>query len=297
MNKRIFITGANGFIGSHLLEYLANFPEVETLSLIDDLYLGPYLKNRIVDFNPTHVIHFAAATDVNQSFINPKRFFETNVIGTLNLLDIVRELNIQKFIYCSTEEVYGQQITKPHVEGEPHRPENPYAASKAAAEDLCYSYWKSFGVPIVLDNSMCNFGERQPKHKLIPTIIRSILQDLPIKVYCRTEAQETIVANRYWIHASDHSKGICFLLDNGVPGERYNIVGQRADILEIVHLIEKIMSKRGQIEMSPYYNDHPGHYLNSGLDGTKMEKMGWKPSLTLSQGLERTVDWMITNAR
>ena len=333
MSKNILLTGGAGFIGSHTVEEILKTTDMEIM-LVDRLsYAGNlerltsmdiwesekkrvhflyhdfrskfnmYTKEKVDRFCPNYIVHMGAETHVHNSLTFPHRFAEANVIGTLNMLDLAREVGCEKFLYISTDEVYGPvsgDLGKAlHKEGEPHRPSNPYSASKSGAEAFVHAYWKSYNVPMMITSTMNNFGERQDREKFIPKVIYNLWHKLEIPIHCELDENENIIdiSSRCWLHARNHANGIVFLLEKGEIGERYNIVGEWHNVFEVVEHISQIMSTYWQkgkdpvINWLPFHKYSPGHDMHYGLDGTKMKELGWIPKLGYKESLKRTINW------
>jgi dTDP-D-glucose 4,6-dehydratase len=344
-NKNVLITGGAGFIGAHLVEHLLINTDWN-LTIIDRLTYSGNLnrlaqmgcweaeKHRIrfvyhdirsafvgkireqVENNSgiDYIIHAAAETHVDNSIKDPAPFATSNVIGTMNMLDLARYLLPEKFIYVSTDEVYGPvEGGELHVEGEPHNPSNPYAASKSGAEAFCRAYYKSYGVPVIITNTMNNFGERQDIEKFIPKVIRAVDRGESIPIHCKLgEPSKTSVStkqvvdalgfrpildisSRCWLHARNHADALMFLLEEGQIGDRYNVVGEWATVLNITDMISKFMNKPGKIKYVDFHSTRPGHDMHYGLDGSKLKYLGWVPPFNLMESLQRTVEWALAH--
>lgn len=326
---RLLLTGGCGFIGSHCVEHWLKNSSMEIVVLDRLTYAGNqnFLtridiwereKKRVHfiyhDFRSPlsdvtlsligqvdYIVHMGAETHVGNSLTNPLIFAESNVIGTLNMLEATRSLQPKKFIYISTDEVFGPvQKGQLHVETALYKPSNPYAATKAGAESLCHAWWKSFGVPVFVTHTMNNFGERQHIEKFIPQTMYKIMHDQPVPLHCRWNKDTGSglpqdVSSRCWLHARNHADALLFLLDKGQPGEHYNIVGEWADVRMMAEKIANILGKSFQPEYIDFHSFHPGHDMHYGLDGTKLANMGWKPPQDLDSSLEKTVRWTLAH--
>jgi dTDP-glucose 4,6-dehydratase len=221
-----------------------------------------------------------AESHVDNSITNPYPFLESNVIGTVNMLELANNLYIEgllnKFIYVSTDEVYGPAIEgKLHKEYDPHKPSNPYSASKAAGEDFCFAYHNTYKTPIIITRTMNNFGERQDVEKFVPKTMKAIMNNEPINIHCKMKGREIIdISSRCWLHARNHADGLVYLLENGVVGEQYNIVGKRIDVLELAKKIADIMNDCLNFKYEDFHSFRPGHDMHYGLDGTKIKELG-----------------------
>jgi dTDP-glucose 4,6-dehydratase len=243
-----------------------------------------------------YIIHLAAETHVDNSIKTPVPFVQNNINSTLNILEYARSIRpLKKFFYFSTDEVYGPALNgKLFSEDERHNPCNPYSASKSAAEQICTSYRNTYNIPIITVNVMNAFGERQHIEKYIPKVIKSILHDE--KIYVHSYPNKQLSGSRFYIHARNIADAVVFLINHGHIGETYNINGeQEVTNLEIVLKIASIMKRPAIYEMVDFHSDRPGHDLRYGLDGGKLEKLGWTPPVTFEVGLEKCVSWTLKN--
>ncbi len=349
MKKHVLLTGGAGFIGHHCLEHILrntdwNITVVDRLTYagdlnrITDIECWPESKGRVKfvyhDFRaplltkkiyfagfgmPNYIIHMGAESHVDRSIDDPIPFVESNVLGTVNMLNFGRAINVEKFIYVSTDEVYGPSVGGHlHIEGEPHRPGNPYAASKAAAEDFCMAYHNTYGVPVIISNTMNNFGERQDTEKFVPKTMRAILKGEPVIIHVKkgNALTQTVsvgpagvvvsppdrdvsildISSRCWLHARNHADGLIFLLQRGTPGERYNITGERKNVKEMAELILNFMGlEKANIQYEDFHSFRPGHDMHYGLDGSRMALMGWRPPYDLETSLQHTVEWTMSH--
>lgn len=323
---RVLLTGAGGFIGAHTLEHILTTTDWDVVCL--DSFRHKGLTDRITDclayqMEPgrvkvfTHdlsaplspllierigpvdyVINMASESHVNRSIEHPVPFVQNNVSLVLNMLEYARAVKPRAFIQVGTDEVYGP-VTKDYRHPEWSRilPSNPYAASKAAQEAIAISYWRSYGVPLILTNTMNNFGERQDPEKYLPMVVRSILDGKVVTVH----ASGGEMGSRYWLHARNHADALVWMLSEGAPAaypeadvpDRYHIVGdKRLDNLELASCVAQILDRPLYHETSDYHSSRPGHDLHYGLDGSKLERAGWTPPVEFGDALERTVLWM-----
>lgn len=326
MSKQIIITGACGFVGSHVLCWMLehtdfNFTVIDRLTyagslhrLTDDNiwskegkrvkfvyhdFRSPFPDNvfaKVSNPHPDYILHLGAESHVDNSMIFPQLFIESNIIGTLNLLEFARKVKPEKFFYFSTDEVYGAVVGEElHKEGEPHRPSNPYSASKAGAEDIAWAYWITHKVPVIFTNTMNVIGERQDKEKFVPKTISAILNNKPVILHCKKNSEGDVVdmSSRCWIHARTVAAALLFLMENGVIGERYNIVGERLAVDNVAMKIANTLGLWGKWLYEDFHSFRPGHDLHYGLDGSKMVSMGWVPPLSLDESLAKTVRWTV----
>jgi dTDP-glucose 4,6-dehydratase len=225
-------------------------------------------------------------------------FVRANVLGTQRMLDFARTLpNLELMIYTSTDEVYGPALgTHVHAEGEPPNPTNPYAASKAGAEMMCLAAAHCHGVPVAITNTMNLFGERQHPEKYIPMVIRKVLLGETVTIHANPD--RTKAGSRFYIHCRNWASAADFLLTRAKPRERYNIVGEKEmDNLELAEFIAGVVGKPLKYEMVDFHSSRPGHDLRYGLDGSKMEALGWEVPVGFEASLEKTVRWMMDRPR
>ena len=214
----------------------------------------------------------------------------------MNLLEWARSLvDLQIFFYFSTDEVFGPALNDTlYKEWDRHRPTNPYSASKSAAENICIAYENTYKIPLMIVNVMNAFGERQHIEKFIPLCIKKILNDETILIHSYPDKE--ISGSRFYIHAQNIASAVLFLIKNGKNGEKYNISGEKeVSNLEIAQLIAKIIGKELKYEMIDFHSDRPGHDLRYGLDGTKIQELGWMPKFDFEKSLEKTVKWTLEN--
>ena len=322
---KVLITGGAGFIGHHLVDYLLENTDW-WLTLIDRLD-GSGNLNRLMELpsmdwkrhkhrvrfvfhdlraaingqvahkigNTDYVLHLGAATHVDRSIDDPMSFVQDNVVATCNLLSFMRECNPKRFIYFGTDEVFGPAPEDVRYrEDDRYRSGNPYAATKAGAEELCIAFENTYKLPISVIHCMNVFGERQHPEKFIPMVISKVLKG--DKVYIHADATKTKPGSRFYIHASNVSNALVRLLDCAKAGEKYNIVGEReVNNLELAQTIAKCVGKTLNYELVDFHSSRPGHDLRYALDGTKMAKLGWTPPETFEQGIERVVKWTLVH--
>lgn len=308
----LLICGGAGFIGSTFIKnYLSKNINSKIIN-IDVLTIGSNLENlKDVENNPNYkfiqddikneskinelvtdvdiVINFAAESHVDRSIANPKPFLETNILGTFSILEAIRKHDKQ-FIHVSTDEIYGDAQGKTSFNEESQiNPSNPYAATKAAADHLVASYYRTYGINCITTRCTNNFGPNQFPEKLIPkTIIRSI-KELKVPLYGNGEQI------RSWIYVNDHVQAIESLISKGQSGQIYNITSYE----EITNkaIVEKILDLLGKShDMIEYVDDRPGHDKRYSIDCSKIEnQIGWKPKINFDNALKQTVDWYLKN--
>ena len=305
---KILVTGVCGFIGSnfirHLLEsgrrglsivnldkltYAAN---PASLADLDGRPEYHFQRGDIADPESvalamegcTHVVNFAAETHVDRSLLGDASFIETDVRGVFVLLEEAKRRGIQKFIQISTDEVYGTIAEGSFTEDAALNPRNPYSASKAGGDRLAYSYWASYGLPVVVTRASNNYGPFQYPEKLIPLFVTSALEDQPLPLY--GDGRNV----RDWLFVDDHARAIDFLLDAGVPGETYNVAG--GEEMENIEITRRILRELGKPEsLIRFVEDRPGHDRRYSLDASRLARLGFRPGTPLARGLAETVAW------
>ncbi|HEY4512260.1 MAG TPA: GDP-mannose 4,6-dehydratase [Candidatus Paceibacterota bacterium] len=326
--KKVLITGGAGFIGHHLVDYILEKTDWEIVSLdrldmsgnlnrLADLPTWNAQKNRVKiiwhDLKATlneftvkaigevdYIIHLAASSHVDRSIEDPLSFIMDNVVGTTNLLNYARTLkSLKKFINFSTDEVFGPaSLGYAHKETDSHRPSNPYSASKSGQGAIGYSFFITYSLPVITTYTMNNFGERQHPEKLIPKTIRSVLNGTPMPIFSEFNSEGKLVAvgSRYWLHCKNTASAVLFLLEKGVGGEEYNVIG--FDEMTNLQIAEKVAAIIGKPLITDYVDFHgtrPGHDMRYALDGTKMKNLGWKPEVTFEESLKNTVLFAVNN--
>ena len=325
MNKKILITGGAGFIGHHIIYKLLKKTKYNIISLdrldysgsysrLDDIIknnnkwkkririvwhdlkapINPLIKKQIG--SPKVILHVAAASHVDRSIKDPMSFVLDNIVGTVNLLEFAKKNNnLEKFLYFSTDEVFGPAPKKiKYKEDDRYRSGNPYAATKAGAEELCMAYTNTYKMPIIVTHTMNVFGERQHPEKYIPKIINSLIKNKELTIH--SDRSKKIAGSRFYIHADDVSDAVIFLLSKGKVNEKYNIVGSKEiNNLQLAKIISKHLNKKLKYKMVDFHSSRPGHDLRYALSGEKLKKMGWKPKKNIDSRIKQTVDWTIKN--
>lgn len=322
---KIIITGGAGFIGTHVvklfvrkysqyqifnLDALTYAGNLENLKDIEDMPNYHFIKADITDeknifkiFNeiqPDAVIHLAAESHVDRSIMNPNQFVITNVLGTINLLNAARQIkNFQQFYHISTDEVYGSLgETGYFTETTPYDPRSPYSASKASSDHFVRAYYHTYHLPVKISNCSNNYGPYQFPEKLIPLCINNIINEKPLPIYGKGENV------RDWLYVEDHAKAIDLIFHKGKIGETYNIGGNsEKKNIEVVTTLCRLMNKKmnkpdGYYEkLITFVKDRAGHDLRYAIDFTKLKtQLGWQPSVTFEEGIEKTIDWYLNNA-
>jgi dTDP-glucose 4,6-dehydratase len=306
------VTGGAGFIGSHFIRFvLKNRPDTEIINLdlltyagnlenLSDIQDKPryrFIKGNIADKNLLTelarecgaIINFAAESHVDRSILGPDAFVQTNINGTFNLLEAARALKIPRFLQISTDEVYGALGKDGSFsESTPLAPNSPYSASKASADLLCRSYFHTFGMNVVITRCSNNYGPYQFPEKLIPLMIMNASRSKELPVY----GDGLYV--RDWIFVEDHCDAVLTVLENGKPGEVYNI-GSNNEWTNLA-IVEKILEIVGRPKsLIRFVKDRPGHDRRYAIDSTKISKeLGWKPKTSFGSGLKHTVDWYLS---
>ena len=308
----IFVTGAAGFIGSNFVHYLAR-QGYDDIVVIDKLTYAANTDNlsphtfpiEIVDiahkdqlerafrkYRPRFIFHFAAESHVDNSIEDATPFVETNVTGTLNLLELSLRYKVEKFHHISTDEVYGAlgYDDPPFTEETPYNPQNPYSASKAASDHFVTAFGNTYGLSVGITNCSNNYGPRQNREKLIPKTINNILEGKKIPIYAQGQNI------RDWIYVEDHCKAILEVWYGGGVGQKYNIGGEcEVKNIDLVKTIIRLMN--ASEDLIEYVEDRPGHDLRYAIDNAKIKStLAFKPQHTLEEGLLKTINWY-TNAR
>lgn len=313
LSRKILVTGGCGFIGSWLIRHLlAEYPDLEITNLDLLVYAGNPENLKDVENDPRYrfvqgdicdeklvnelmedmdaVINVAAQTHVDRSITGPGVFITTNVVGTQVLLEAARNHAVGKFIQVSTDEVYGSiEGDGRFTESSPLEPSSPYSSSKAGADLIVLSYWKTYGLPVCITRCTNNYGPNQYPEKLIPLFILNASEDKPVPVY--GDGMNV----REWIHVEDHNAAVAAVLMKGRPGEVYNIgSGNEMPNLEITCLILETLGKPESL--IKFVTDRPGHDRRYAIDSTKIRReLGWEPKIPFDQGLRDTVQWYLDN--
>lgn len=324
----ILITGGAGFIGSHVVRhFLENRPSYTITNLDKLTYAGNLANLRDIESHPNYrfvkgdiadspflldlfsehrfdaVIHLAAESHVDRSIANPAEFVVSNVLGTVNLLIAARatwdgQFEGKRFYHVSTDEVYGTLDSDGMFsESTPYDPHSPYSASKASSDHFVRAFHDTYGLPVIISNCSNNYGSHQFPEKLIPLFINNIRLQKPLPVYGKG------LNVRDWLWVVDHARAIDTIFHNGSNGETYNIGGHNEwTNIELIRLLCRIMDRKLDREsgvsesLITYVTDRAGHDLRYAIDASKLQRdLGWVPSVTFEEGLERTVDWYLDN--
>lgn len=330
MKKRLLLTGIGGSIGTHTMVHILHNTDWEIVGI--DSFQHKGLVERITEMLREHkeywsrltlithdlnepiskavaarigkidyIINMASLSDVEASIQNPVPFVQNNINLTINMLEYARKAKPKVFLQISTDEVYGPSgKNQRHPEWSPIVPSNPYSASKACQESLAISYWRSYGVPVVITNTMNNLGEYQQPSKYPVMIQRAVMDGEQLIIHGSEDGKD--IGTRYYIHSRNHADALLFILKKLPPHphepnaidkpDRYNIVGDKqVDNLQLAKLIAKLMGKPLLYEMVDAHKGRPGHDRHYGLDGKKLKKLGWKSPLSFEKSLKNTVTW------
>ena len=310
---KLLVTGGAGFIGSNFVHHILRaYPEYEVVTLDDLTYAGNLENLQAAEGNDRHrfvkgsitdatlvdqlvaacdiVVHFAAESHVDRSIMNPGTFVETNVHGTYVLLGAAKKHG-KRFHHVSTDEVFGAlgKDDAPFRESTPYDPRSPYSASKAASDHLVRAYFHTYGLPVTISNCSNNYGPYHFPEKLIPLAITNILEGKSVPVYGDG------LQVRDWLYVEDHCRAIDLIIHQGKIGETYCIGGnaERENIVIIKKLLALLDEDESKIE---YVTDRAGHDRRYAIDFTKIKtELGWEPTVTLEDGLAKTVEWFKQN--
>ena len=328
MKRNILVTGGAGFIGSHLVRLLVNkYPAYHIINMDVLTYAGNLenlkdieqkenysfvkcdicdfkkVKQVFIDYKINAVIHLAAESHVDRSIKDPFSFAKTNVMGTLNLLQVAKSywennFNNKLFYHVSTDEVYGSLGKEGFfTETTKYDPHSPYSASKASSDHFVRAFADTYGLPIVISNCSNNYGSYQFPEKLIPLFINNIINNKPLPVYGKGENV------RDWLFVNDHAVAIDVIFHKGKLGETYNIGGfnewKNIDLIKVmIKIVDRMLGREeGSSErLITYVNDRAGHDLRYAIDSSKLKnELGWEPSLQFEEGVEKTIKWYLEN--
>ncbi len=323
---RYLITGAAGFIGHHVVDRIlrASQDRIVIIDRLDcsgnlnrlaeigchDVYAdrvkfiyhdlrAPINELLAAQIGPVDVIlHLAAATHVDRSIESPMDFVLDNIVATVNVLEFAKWCRVQgacsAMVYFSTDEVFGPAPdNRRYDEWDRYNSGNPYAASKAGAEEMCLAYHNTYNLPVMITHTMNVIGERQHPEKFVPSCISKTARGETITIHAN--ANKTKAGSRFYIHAGRVADALLFVLSKGVSGDKYNIVGaEEIDNLQLAQLIANYVGKPLKYEMVDFHSSRPGHDLRYALNGDKLANMGWTPG-PLEEDLRQTVEWTLAN--
>ncbi len=291
-----------------ILSKLSNKDKSRVKVVFHDLKseINPWIKKEIggVDI----ILHLAAGSHVDRSIDYPMEFVLDNVVGTANILDYAREINeskqLERFVYFSTDEVFGPAPKGiDYKENDRYNSTNPYSATKAGGEELAVAYENTYNLPVYITHTMNVFGERQHPEKFIPMCIKKIRDGESVTIH--SDKTKKIPGSRHYIHAEDVAEAIYFILTNKIEDEidfggakcpKFNIVGsEELNNLELAQIIASCQGKELNYEMVDFHSSRPGHDLRYSLSGEKMKKLGWEPSIKLTDRIKQVVDWSLNN--
>jgi len=309
--KRFLITGGAGFIGSNFIHYLLeNYSDVEITNIDKLTYAGNLDNLKDIGNDPRYrfvkgdicnadiveplvkesdvVVNFAAESHVDRSIGRPDDFIQTDVFGTFVLLEAARKFGVEKFVQISTDEVYGSTLGESFKETDPLMPSSPYSASKAGADRLAYSYFVTYDLPVLITRCSNNFGPYQYPEKLIPLFVTNAMENKKLPIY--GDGKNV----RDWIYVEDHCRAIDVVLQKGSLGEVYNIgAGNEKNNLEITEYILKKLEKPGDLMV--FVDDRLGHDRRYSLNWNKIKQLGWEPSVSFEEAMDKTIDWYVQN--
>jgi dTDP-glucose 4,6-dehydratase len=312
MMVEVLVTGGAGFIGSNFVRHALEVHPDWRITTLDKLtYAGRMETLKDVIDHPRHrfvrgdiadaavvaplvkasniVVHFAAETHVDRSILEAGEFIRTDVIGTFVLLEAARAAaDLRCFVQISTDEVYGSVPEGSSVETDELKPRNPYSASKAGADRLAYSYWATYGVPVMITRASNNYGPFQFPEKVIPLFITNAIDNIPVPLYGQG------LNIRDWLHVMDHCRGIDAVIDRGRTGDVYNIGGgNEVRNVDLTHTLLRLADRTESLIKN--VKDRQGHDLRYSLDTSKLRALGWTPRVPFEEGLKETVRWYRDN--
>lgn len=314
--KKILVTGGAGFIGGNFIQYMVKkYPDYAIYNIDQLTYAGDLTKHHEIEKKGNYhfikadisnreaifslfqkekfdyIVHFAAESHVDRSITDPDIFIKTNVLGTQVLLEGAKEIEVEKFVHISTDEVYGELDFDPTVyftEATPLQPNSPYSASKASSDFLVRAYYETFGLPINITRCSNNYGPYHFPEKLIPLTISRVLNEEKVPVY--GDGKNI----RDWLHVIDHCSAIDLVLHKGTNGEVYNVGGhnERTNLEVVKTIIKKLGKSEDLIE---FVSDRLGHDKRYAIDPSKIMELGWEPTYNFETGIDQTIQWYLDN--
>lgn len=305
------VTGGAGFIGGNFvldavrsgirvvnLDALTYAGNLDTLSPLEgepghhfvqgDIGDRGLVDRLLAEYRPSALVNFAAESHVDRSIVNPDAFISTNCGGTNVMCDIARQLEVDRFLHISTDEVYGSVEEGSSVESDPLEPRSPYSSSKAGSDLIALSYHQTYGLPVLVTRSSNNFGPWHYPEKVIPLFVTNLVDGADVPLYGDGSNE------RDWLHVDDHCRAIDRVIEHGVEGEVYNIGG--GNEVRNVDLTRRLLALTGRgDEMIRPVADRPGHDRRYALDTSKLQGLGWAPQVTFEDGLAETVRWYQQN--
>lgn len=314
--KRVLLTGAAGFAGSHICQHIIEKTGWKIVALDRLTYAGKLDRLKDIpreriefvchDFRApfpngvlrkigtlNYIIHNGAETHVLRSITDPETFMCSNVIGTFHVLEMAKKVGCEKFLYTSTDEVFGpapEGIS--YKENDPPKPTNPYSATKAAGEMFCHAYAKTYAVPTLITRCMNLFGEKQHPEKFVPLVISKLVKGETVPVHSKNGK----IGSRNWIHARNYADAILFLLEKGAVGETYHVAGMEYTNEEMARMIAEFSRiQEFRMELVDAETHRPGHDLRYALDDSKIRALGWDELMWSGDSLANTVRWFLNN--
>jgi len=321
---KVLITGGAGFAGHHVVEHFLKNTDW-SIVVMDRLNYASNGWNRLRDINAyddkrifticydfsiplsegvvqevgevDYIVHMGAESHVDNSILNPEPFVRSNVLGTMWMLEFAKlQKNLRQFVYFSTDEVFGPAGPEQDFkEWDGFNSSNPYAATKAGGEELSLAYANTYKIPVLVTHCMNLFGERQHPEKFVPMVIQKALKGETVFVH--SDATKTIPGSRYYLHCRNMASALLFLLNaESFERDKMNIVGEKeVNNLELALLIAGFVGKPLKYELVDFHSSRPGHDLRYALDGARLASMGWIPSKSFGESLEKTVRWTLEN--